>query len=387
MGSLGAGNARSFIMIDKNNMELLERYANEVGRYLPRRKREDIQQEIFSLLVDALEGRSETEDREPDNKMVIEMLKEFGPPATMAASYKGKNYLIGPRMFPGFMLGLKIFLVVSVLEFFVNLIVGTSQGNIAGTTFLAFLGRELFGFLNSASLTLGSLVLIFAVLERTLPESDQDAQVTAWVKVQPLLNLLRLERTQEQTDNEWDPSTLQPVRKEDRVFPGERITGLVFLVGFAVLFNFFPHWIGSGVSVNGEFTFTPILASTFSVYLPWINIFWAARFGLDVWLLQQGRWSQETKWLDIVVRMFGIAILVFITVGPPIFGVNPDYFARHGISVEPQMFINYSVVDIMATVMNVIIPLVIIIQSIMLALRVIRLVGFVVIPFGKRSTH
>ena len=107
-------------MIDRNNMELLERYANEVGRYLHRRKRDDIQQEIFSLMVDALEGRSDAEGREPDQEMVIETLKEFGPPETMASSYKGKNYLIGPRMFPGFMLGVKVFLVLSILEFFLK---------------------------------------------------------------------------------------------------------------------------------------------------------------------------------------------------------------------------------------------------------------------------
>ena len=38
--------------------DLFNQYAVEVGRYLPRRKRQDIQYEILSLLEDTIEDRS-----------------------------------------------------------------------------------------------------------------------------------------------------------------------------------------------------------------------------------------------------------------------------------------------------------------------------------------
>ena len=46
--------------------ELFNQYAVEVGRYLPRRKRKDIQLEILSLLEDALEDKSEQAGQQPD---------------------------------------------------------------------------------------------------------------------------------------------------------------------------------------------------------------------------------------------------------------------------------------------------------------------------------
>ena len=38
-------------------MDLIDRYVHEVGRYLPRKNRADIQAELRSLLIDTLEAR------------------------------------------------------------------------------------------------------------------------------------------------------------------------------------------------------------------------------------------------------------------------------------------------------------------------------------------
>ena len=55
--------------------ELFNQYAVEAGRYLPRRKRKDIQMEIVSLLEDALEDISETAGQLPDEAMALEVLQ------------------------------------------------------------------------------------------------------------------------------------------------------------------------------------------------------------------------------------------------------------------------------------------------------------------------
>ncbi len=65
-------------------MELIDRYVYEVGRHLPRKDRSDIQVELQSTLVDTLEDRVEGD---PSQEDVVALLKEFGSPQKVAASY------------------------------------------------------------------------------------------------------------------------------------------------------------------------------------------------------------------------------------------------------------------------------------------------------------
>ena len=84
-------------------MELVDRYVYEVGRHLPRRSRADIETEIRSLIEDTLEGYAEKQGRDVDEDMVVAVLQEFGKPEKVAASYRtGKQYLVGPGLFPIF---------------------------------------------------------------------------------------------------------------------------------------------------------------------------------------------------------------------------------------------------------------------------------------------
>ena len=77
-------------------MDLIDRYIAEVGRYLPAKNRADIQAELRSSLVDNLEARAGENPSEEDTAQV---LKEFGPPRKVAASYWPEGqYLIGPRL-------------------------------------------------------------------------------------------------------------------------------------------------------------------------------------------------------------------------------------------------------------------------------------------------
>ena len=94
-------------------MNLIERYTAEVGKHLPRKMRADIETEIRSTLEDMLEERSQKAGRPTDDEMVKDLLKEYGAPDKVAATYLPERYLIGPKLFPIFTLVLKI--VFSVL--------------------------------------------------------------------------------------------------------------------------------------------------------------------------------------------------------------------------------------------------------------------------------
>ena len=61
-------------------MGLIDRYVTEVGQNLPRKERADLEAEIRSLIEDTLEARSQAEGRAADENLMVEVLKEFGPP-------------------------------------------------------------------------------------------------------------------------------------------------------------------------------------------------------------------------------------------------------------------------------------------------------------------
>ncbi len=93
-------------------MNLIERYVREIGRRLPPKNRSDIEKEIRSALEDMLEDRSKKESRAIDEEMTIQVLKEYGKPEKVAASYQSERYLVGPQLFPTFWMIVKIVFTV-----------------------------------------------------------------------------------------------------------------------------------------------------------------------------------------------------------------------------------------------------------------------------------
>jgi hypothetical protein len=167
-------------------MDLIERYVNEVGRKLPRKGRSDVKAELNSTLRDMADDRYKGAATEDD---VVEMLKEFGSPDEVAASYRpAGQYLIGPELFPIFKLvtgamllavtiGLTVALAISFIfadretfeigESLLNAISGYFQAWITGFTVV---------------------VIVFAILQRLGVKPD------------------------EEDEDEWDPQALPDVK-------------------------------------------------------------------------------------------------------------------------------------------------------------------------------
>lgn len=289
--------------------ELFNQYAVEVGRYLPRRKRKDIQLEILSLLEDSLEDQSEEAGQRPDEAMAIEVLKKFGPPIIFAANYRKDNHLIGGKIFQLFLPTLQIVLALFALQYLIGLglaIVNRQIDILAQLDNLFDGGLQVFGL----------VVLTFALLERTVPES--------WLR----WPFKEMEKT-------WHPEKLRSNSNLVKVKPGEVVFEAITLVGFVILFGAFPHWVGFGSNLNGEWNFVPVLSENFSVYLPWIISYFLAKLILDIYLVGQTYWDNRTYWAAIGIKVYGILILFGLKYGPAIFGVNQAYLAKH--SPAPKM--------------------------------------------------
>jgi hypothetical protein len=81
-------------------MDLLERYLQAVGQYLPAKGKEDTLAELRANLLAEMEGREEELGRPLDEAEVAAVLEQHGRPVVVASRYLPQHFLIGPGLFP-----------------------------------------------------------------------------------------------------------------------------------------------------------------------------------------------------------------------------------------------------------------------------------------------
>jgi hypothetical protein len=81
-------------------MDLLERYLQAVGQYLPARGKGDTLAELRANLLAEIEGREEESGRPLTIDEVAAVLAQHGRPVIVASRYLPRHYLIGPGLFP-----------------------------------------------------------------------------------------------------------------------------------------------------------------------------------------------------------------------------------------------------------------------------------------------
>ncbi len=353
--------------------QLINTYIDEVGFNLPRKKRADIATEMHSLILDALEDRSE--GAEADEEMVLEVLREFGPPVDVAASYHRYNYVIGPSMYAPFWLTVRGALILTAVVFLIGFGVGFVQNAPQSVlVFLEDLGALFSNFWDSALQAFAIIVLVFILLERTIPDQDWVGQLKAWEALGqvPILREL-LGRTT--APKSWDPTSLKTTPKSERVSRGETIFEVAIIILVAILFNFFSHRVGAFGFHNGQPWFIPLLASTFGTYLPWWNLYWLLIIALNFYLLALGRWTRLTRWAELGLLIFSGVIVYFMLVGPPILGLNPEYIAQADVSKNDIQLTKEIILPILITILDVFLVLHLIGKSIKLIIKLLRLLG------------
>ena len=265
---------------------IIDRYLVAVSERLPARQREDTVKEISSLIQDALDDRSKTEGKEPDEDMMVAVLKEFGPPEKIIAPYLPERYLIGPNLYPTFMLVLRIALpiigVLSLIGFWAALNIPTP---ITGNDLIKDVVNALAESLSAVVAAFGNIVVIFAILQWAIPEFRTAPK-----------------------EKEWDPHGLKAISKPDKVKRGELIVEIIFTLVALIIFNIYLDRVGIYNNLNGVWSFTPILTSTFISFIPWLDLLWVATIVLDIILLRKGAWQTGTRIFSILVSALNIGI-------------------------------------------------------------------------------
>lgn len=293
------------------NTNLIDNYVSEVGRRLPRKTHTDIEAEIRSILQDMLEERSQKTSKPVDEEMTLGVLKEYGAPEKVAATYLGDRYLIGPRLYPIFMLVLRIVLMVTGILAAIGLGIALSQtlGHYPAKTII----KAIADFANSVMIALGNIVLIFAILEWALFRAGAKVDVKGLPK-----------------EKEWDPCALTKVSAPNQVRMGDTIVEIVGCFAAIVIFNFYPQIIGFSPSLNSlietgnlsTVIFVPLLSAAFFYYVPYLTMVWAATIILNIVLLRMGRWTILTRVFGAGLKIINILIAVAMLAGPSLIAVS-----------------------------------------------------------------
>jgi hypothetical protein len=295
-------------------MNLIDRYVTEVGKYLPRKNRLDIEAELRSTLEDMLEDRSQQTGRPADEALVSDLLQEYGSPRKVAATYQTHPYLIGPRMFPTYTLLLKFVLFAVTLGLTIAAVVSMIGVNLTRPELLKALGDFAVNLLSALIAAFGNVTLIFAIMERVMPVPGFEQKET------------------------WTPAELTAEPDPGQAKMGEAIVSIIFTSAALIIFNFYPQIIGIWNLENGTWTQMAGLSEAFFRYLPWINLAGVLTIALHLWLLRTEVWSMLTRLLHIVLQIIGIAIAAAMLRGPSLLTFYPGTIPSDAETVITTVF-------------------------------------------------
>src|SRR5574340_104938 len=281
-------------------MELIDVYVAEVGKRLPLKGRGDIEAELRSTLEDMLEDMSRKAGRPADEAMTLELLKDYGPPDEVAATYNPHPYLIGPRLYPFFIKVLKIVLSVLTIVLVATLGIRVGSQQLGGQALIRAIVEGLAGIVGGAVQAFGNVALVFALLERFAPSS---------------------EFKMDDDTKGWDPASLRKVEKTETVKPWETIATILVTVAALVLFNGYSQVIGVHYVKDGIWRSIPILTDAFFRWMPYINVLWALQLALYLVVYRQGRWQSATKWASMALEAGAVVIGYLLLSGPPIVAI------------------------------------------------------------------
>jgi hypothetical protein len=144
-------------------MDLLERYLQAVGQYLPEDSREDTLAELRANLLEQMDARAEELGRPLGEGDVTAILRQHGKPELVALRYLPQRSLIGPTIFPFYVLTLTRVLPLVVFVSFMAR--GIQFASSQHESLAHALGSFALGLWSSLLISAAIITVIFAVIE------------------------------------------------------------------------------------------------------------------------------------------------------------------------------------------------------------------------------
>ncbi len=281
----------------KNSSDLKERYIYAVTKRLPAKTKDDIENEIRTLIDDMAEDMYPTS---PDSFEAIRaVLLKLGNPKKLAEKYSGsKNYLIGPDQFDNYITVLKIVLIAVTGAMLLTLIIK----NVVDTPSNVFV---LFG--ETVSTLLSALVGAFAWVTLIFALIGYNERKNA--KIPSEESNIKKE--------DWDISDLPeiPARKA-LVSKSETIFGIIFYIIFFVLFNYAPQFIGIIAIENDITKVVPFLnLDNVKSFVIIVNIILALGLIREVAKLIEGKYTFRLSVFSLIASSVSLILTIILVKG------------------------------------------------------------------------
>ncbi len=263
--------------------DLVERYVHQVGRFLPRQERAEIEAELRSQLQDQLDDRY---GGTPSEAEIVTVLQEFGDPRMLAVSYRSAQYLVGPELYPFMMLALRRgWLVVPAIILFLHIFGLLVAG---GTlTFTSLVVEPLLSAVQATLIFSGVVVLLFALIERARIEVDPAA---------------------------FNPLALPEVDDPGAVDRFEVVIGAALAV-FAVLVFLYFLRVG-GLTLRFDLNNPGEVIPVPALWLLLLILSVVGQVGISLLALRHGRWRGVPWLVQTVLEVFGVVCLYFAVTKP-----------------------------------------------------------------------
>lgn len=265
--------------------DMMNRYIYQVTKHLNPMTKNDIENELRTLIYDMLEAR--THGNTAMKEDILAVLKELGNPSELAEKYRDTSrYLISPEIFPLYLFVLKIVIGATLFGMCIATILKliTSYPHI----WYDFIGNWIGEMIGSVGMAFASITILFAILE--------------WKGV----NLKEL-------IPDWEAEELPPVPVKEASIPiGEPITGIIFSIIGMVIFISAPQLLGAYYNDGGLIAIPIFNMDTFRVVLPLFLITMGLGLLKNIWELVDRRYSIPYAVFVFVINTISTILTVII---------------------------------------------------------------------------
>ena len=271
---------------------LVARYVHQIREHLPR-EGEDVAREIESLILDTLDHRSG--GTPPSDELVVEVLREFGDPATTASRYAqlAPRMLFEPHVLPAFS-RIVTWTPIGLAALYLLLFLLTTFSGRAGVSLSpGVLGEWLLSYATTVVFNLGLLVALFVVISR-LPgrtKAAPDARAP------------------------FDPRTLPPLPAHvdaDKISFVWTVTRTYVFVVLLLGLNVFPQWMDLLSLTISDGKLVPLGDLGLRLPSELLNTWWLSGLLLNLALLAHSRWTTVTRLFAAATAVFGALVLCSI---------------------------------------------------------------------------